>query len=249
MTTDHPSLDAIAGYRAGALTDTRAADAMGAHLSECESCATAAGSLDEVSAVLAAVASQPVPMPLSVQNRIDDVLHRERVSQALVSADDRRTAPRPTRMTKWPLMAAAAVAVTVAGYAGLAADLGGGSESDHQASAAADAGPDRAAAAGRPRTESSGAAAQSDSAAPPAPRVLTKQNLPRYASEVSRGLVAAARATRLPARCADPTTSKGEVVTTDRWKGSLAVVVVRPAVRRVTVFDCRSASVLFSTGY
>lgn len=245
MTTDHPSLDAIADYCGGALADTQAADALGAHLSQCEGCAAAAGTIDDVSVDLAAAAADPMTMPLSVQNRIDDALVRERAGVSAVSLQDRRLTPSsaPRSGTKWRLLAAAAVAVAVAGYAGVTFG------SDEQASSASSDRVAGAAAGGRPATEGSAPASGAMSA--PAPRALTPKTLPRYASRVVGGTANDGRGeAQLGARCpAASTPMKGQVVRTDRWRGSRALVVVRPAVRRVTVLDCRSASVLYSTDY
>lgn len=251
MTTDHPSLDAIADYCGGALADTQAADALGAHLSQCEGCAAAAATIDDVSVDLAAAAADPVTMPLSVRKRIDDALVRERAGVSAVSLQDRRLTPSPAPRsgTKWRLLAAAAVAVAVAGYAGVTSGLGN-SGSDKQASSAASDRVANAAAGGRPATEGSAPASGAISAAP-APRALTPKTLPRYASRVVEGTANDGLGeAQLGARCpAASTPMKGQVVRTDRWRGSRALVVVRPTVRRVTVFDCRSASVLYSTDY
>jgi len=179
--------------------------------------------------------------------------------------------PRRSRRS-WPLLVAAAAAVVAVGTVVISdLDLSPGGSADssvardaltNPASAGgASAGGASAGGASADPAQGAGApasAAESElnsdnetdsSAAPARPRLtrLSPASLPRYAAGLTR---ASTQDVPVSRRCAPAPAPAGDVISTVRWKGAPATVVVDAEARQAAVLDCETAStVLFRTGY
>lgn len=249
-TADHPSLDTIADYCA-LLLPMAEADAISAHLSLCTRCAANAAAVGQVPAILSGAARTPMPMPESVQRALDDAIRAESEARAgsVIRLAGRRTPQAPSGLSRAgrPLLAAAAAVVAVAGIAGIIRSVDSSADGNSQTSSAAHYGQPTAAGA----AAASGSASQQEDhqASPP---VLSPQNLPAYADRLTSGNRTGSLAPRLSRStgCAAPDTIASDVVTTARWHGARAVIVVDAVKRRVAVLDCRTAStLLYSSSY
>jgi hypothetical protein len=266
VNTAHPSLVTLADYLA-ALLPAGELEAVRCHLSECAECAEAARSLQQVPAILTEAASPAEPMPAAVWDRLTDALRAE--SQARtpppLHQDEPAHRPRIWPSRTRPLLAAA-VTVAVVGAAGAAW---------HQLSSSGQAGnldSNTAGSSTRVLDQEShlGAAQRSRTAAgagtptkanPPTappkvqlsagrPHPLSRQNVSSYATHVTSASKQGSFGlhVKAAAACAQPKLATGSaIVAVRRWEGGPAVVVVNPADHRVSVLDCRTASILLYT--
>ena len=267
MTADHPTVETIADYRAGLLHPPHQ-DSVLAHLSGCADCTAADQAVAEVSAILADASADVVPMPADVATRLDEALRQagaERADAArgaTVVPLDRRApseASQRSRRRTWPLLAAAAVAVVAVGTVvidDLDLSPGGSADSSVAGKVQAADGPREGAPESAPAAGPPGAASgddegplETDSAAPSRSRLtrLSAASLPKYAERLT---LASPSQYQVADRCAPAPAPAGDVISTIRWRGAPATLVVDRKARQATVLDCETAStVLFRTGY
>ena len=272
MTADHPSIETIADHLAALLPPEQHAS-VAAHLSDCADCTAAAEAVDDVSRLLAQTGAETVPMPAGVAARLDEALRsageqraaHEAVGQGatVVPLGRRAPAETPRRSRRsWPLLVAAAAAVVAVGTVVISdLDLSPGGSADSSVARDAPTNPAQAGDASADSVPGAGApesAAESElnsdnetdsSAAPARPRLtgLSPASLPRYAAGLTR---ASTQHVPVSRRCAPAPAPAGDVISTVRWKGAPATVVVDAEARQVAVLDCETAStVLFRTGY
>lgn len=273
MTAKHPSIETIADHLAALLPPERQAS-VGAHLSHCADCTAAAEAVDEVSRLLAQTSADTVPMPAGVAARLDEALR----SAGEQRTADNRVGPgaivvqlgRPSAQTprgsrrSWALLAAAAAAVVAVGTvvvgdldlspdgsadSPLAADAPVSPASDSPAAATAEAAPGAATAESTPERGSDSGNEKDNNFAPARSKLtrLSPASLPLYAAGLTR---VTTQDDSVSGRCAPAPGPVGDVISTVRWKGARATVVVDADARQATVFDCETAStVLFRTGY
>jgi anti-sigma factor RsiW len=246
----HPSVDDLADLAEGLLPAERSGEVSG-HLASCADCTRVAAALEEVQATLALAASSPEPIPESVSRTIDDALRRASAERAagVTSLAERRDRPQVPlarqRPPRWAVIAGAAAAVVVVGYAGSSLlDNGGGTNSsaDQGGSANAVAG---GGAAGTGRTPSK-AEGSSQPPGKAAEDVVTPKTLAGYATRLVAGRGYIGRSTNCGATVRAPA---GASVATVRWKGRRAAVVADPSSHRVKVYNCGDSAILFSTTY
>ncbi len=269
MTADHPTIDTIADYHAGLLQPAHQAS-VAAHLSSCADCTAAVHAVGEVSTILAEAGRGVVAMPDDVANRLDEALRQAADERA--DADRSGTvvplerpaaavAPSAGRRRSWPLVAAAAAVLVVVGTAVVGdLDLSGTSAGS---SVAGDA-----PAAERAESDGEGGAAAGDAVPEQSDsdldlleegrlERLSPARLPGYAdrlaqspAKIDRNFSAASAPCGRVSAGPEVSSAAGDVVSTVRWQGSPAIVVVDPQTRTATVFDCETASVvLFRTEY
>lgn len=269
MTADHLTVETIADYRAGLLHPPHQ-DSVLAHLSGCPDCTAADQAVAEVSAILADASADVVPMPADVATRLDEALRQagaERADAArgaTVVPLDRRApsaASQRSRRRTWPLLAAAAVAVVAVGTvviddldlptdrsadSSVAADASAGDVADD---APADPAPGAGAAESGAESGLNSNNGTDNSVAPSRSRLtrLSAASLPQYAAGLTPANPEQPRVSR---RCAPAQAPAGGVISTVRWRGEPATLVVDRKARQATVLDCETAStVLFRTGY
>lgn len=252
----HPSLDDLADMREGLLPDERVRE-LSAHVAMCGSCTTAAAALDDVQGLLADAGSMAVPVPDSVATSLDEALRRAAAERAagVTSLAERRTPPERVasphdRRPRWALVAGAAAAVVVLGYAGINLLVHTSSDTDSSTSAAGSPGRSREQAP--PRAAAGQTAGPANSAAKPSAAPLDKsspQLNPKTVAGFATALTDAPRHTRRAVACGTVQVSRGASAAPVRWRGAPATVVVDPSTRRATVYDCRDDAVLFSTPY
>lgn len=275
MTADHPTIETIADYHSRLLQPQQAAS-VAAHLSGCADCTAASHAVREVSTILAEQGAEVVHMPDHVATRLDEALRQagaERVGAdraGSVVPMERRTATtaEPARRT-WPLLAAAAAVLVAVGTAVLGdLDLSPGGSADSsvaadapaQERAGSDGDAGAAAGSGGPAPEGTGKEALETASGPSKHQLppLSPARLPEYADRLAES-PAQTDGNLYPASappCAEVSVAPqvsavaANVVSTVRWRGSPAVVVIDRAARTATVFDCKTASVvLFRTKY
>ncbi len=253
----HPSLDDLADLHEGLLSHERSNELF-AHLSACRVCSTAMASIDEVEAMLAESGKTELAMPAAVAASLDEALRRASVERAtgVASLSDRRAssahaAAAARHRPRWTLVAGAAASALVIGYAGV--NLLGHTE--NSVTSSADSAPvSSAQSLDQKGTAGAGGAAEKttpestfDIPGRREPRVVTRQTLATYAETLTART--GVGATGVPPCSAAPVDG-GDLAAAVRWRGAVAVVVVDPAARRATVYDCGAAPArLFSTTY
>jgi hypothetical protein len=249
VTTEHPSIDAIADYCAELLPDD-AADVLAAHLAACSLCSDDAAAITHVSAVLAGDAQRPLPMPEPVRRAIDAALLDERraTGASAVPRVNRRMPSARVGVGR-PLLAAAAVIVAVSGITGVVRVIAGaGNDHPSALQKPLNASPSSGRPTARHRaTVSPGGTRLHEGSGP-----LSPQSLPSYAIRLTHAAPARPRLDRRVqlAGCAVPRVPPNDVMAVRRWHRAQAIVVVDPAARRVTVFDCgTAATVLYVSSY
>lgn len=274
MTADHPTIETIADHAAGMLQPEHAAS-VAAHLYGCAACTAASRAVEEVSTRLAREGADLAPMPDDVALRIDQALRQAAADRAGDRADGDRAgrvvplqrpagtaAPPPARRHAWPLLAAAATVLVAVGAAVIGEidlSVGGSAESSVAGDAPA---PEQARPESDAGAAAGGAATQQldgDKNARERDRLkrLSPARLPGYAGSLAQSpgqistqfSAASARCAQVPAG-PEVSSAAADVVSTIRWRGAPAVLVVDPQGRTATVLDCETASeVLFRTTY
>jgi hypothetical protein len=241
----HPTVDELADLREGLLAGADEARVR-AHVADCDECTAETAALDDVSAMLREVGSQPIAMPASVARAIDDAISDASAVRASSPAPAVIAARPPSRRRRawvkpafgW-LAGAAAAAIIVGGTGAL---INGRASNDTAGSAATDA-----------QAESSGGSSAQDPRSPQptakdAPKHLDKRNLLDYA----RAFAATGSRPRVEPERPKPDALDGaggwardcavhgigglrEPVV---WNGELAVLVVRRSDRQALVYAC-----------
>ena len=250
MTADHPSIETVADYRAGLLPEHEQA-AVSAHVVSCVDCTAASEAVDEVVSLLTATSSAPLPMPPDVAARLDGALRDAGHEQSgTVVPMGRSSAPSAQRRPRWalPLVAAAAavVAVTAISFENLD-PLGGGSQAEDASSAdsvAEGALGEAGGARAEPGPEQQDHVAGDDKTSPLRDS-LNPSNVAPFAEMVTRK---GARVPAVPKSCAPVRVPERQIVAAARWNNARAIVLVDREHRRVSVFDCETASRQFYTG-